>query len=282
MWAAESIAASNELRDGAAGSTVEILRRPVQLSIVEHRQYRAFGPRPRRRTRLDGKLHPRSPSLTVRPLRLARVAATQSGTPRTPVATAARAGFYVNGTGRPRPVQDDPVAAGGGMDLTNERGVALATAMATRSIAAIEHLDGARLVDELLAKARERPEQVRQVLEGTQELQFRAAEDDEGRYGWIDAVLRRLGSLDAVLAWPLVVLDRWIGAGGETGPLGRQHGLLRNGVGSAAEDLGEQCLQGVAAGPEDEAPFEERLRRRVPACAPISASPTRRRRSASG
>jgi transposase InsO family protein len=36
-------------------------------------------------------------------------------------------------------------------------------------------------------------EQVRQVLEGTQELQFRAAEDDEGRYGWIDAVLRRLG-----------------------------------------------------------------------------------------
>jgi hypothetical protein len=44
-----------------------------------------------------------------------------------------------------------PVAAGGGMDLANERGVALATAMATRSIAAIEHLDGARLVDELLA-----------------------------------------------------------------------------------------------------------------------------------
>ena len=36
-------------------------------------------------------------------------------------------------------------------------------------------------------------EQVRQVLEGTQELQFRAAEDDEGRYGWIDSVLRRLG-----------------------------------------------------------------------------------------
>lgn len=35
-------------------------------------------------------------------------------------------------------------------------------------------------------------EQVRQVLEGTQELQFRAAEDDEGRYSWIDAVLRRL------------------------------------------------------------------------------------------
>jgi transposase InsO family protein len=35
-------------------------------------------------------------------------------------------------------------------------------------------------------------EQVRQVLEGTQALQFRAAEDDEGRYGWIDAMLRRL------------------------------------------------------------------------------------------
>lgn len=36
-------------------------------------------------------------------------------------------------------------------------------------------------------------EQVRQVLEGTQALQFRAAEDDEGRYRWIDTVLRRLG-----------------------------------------------------------------------------------------
>jgi transposase InsO family protein len=35
-------------------------------------------------------------------------------------------------------------------------------------------------------------EQVRQVLEGTQALQFSAAQDDEGRYGWIDAVLRRL------------------------------------------------------------------------------------------
>ena len=34
--------------------------------------------------------------------------------------------------------------------------------------------------------------QVRQVLEGTQALQFRAAEDDKGRYGWMDAVLRRL------------------------------------------------------------------------------------------
>jgi transposase InsO family protein len=36
-------------------------------------------------------------------------------------------------------------------------------------------------------------EQVRQVLEGTQALQFQAARDDEGRYAWIDAVLRRLG-----------------------------------------------------------------------------------------
>jgi hypothetical protein len=27
--------------------------------------------------------------------------------------------------------------------------------------------------------------------------------------------------LDAVLAWPLVVLDRWIGEGADTGPLGR-------------------------------------------------------------
>ena len=34
-------------------------------------------------------------------------------------------------------------------------------------------------------------EQVRQVLEGTQALEFRRAEDDQGRYGWIDAVLRR-------------------------------------------------------------------------------------------
>lgn len=36
-------------------------------------------------------------------------------------------------------------------------------------------------------------EQVRQVLEGTQALQFHAAEDDEGRYRWIDTALRRLG-----------------------------------------------------------------------------------------
>jgi len=35
-------------------------------------------------------------------------------------------------------------------------------------------------------------EQVRQVLEGTQSLEFRRAEDDEGRYAWIESVLRRL------------------------------------------------------------------------------------------
>jgi transposase InsO family protein len=34
-------------------------------------------------------------------------------------------------------------------------------------------------------------EQVRQVLEGTQSLEFRQAEDDQGRYAWIDSVLRR-------------------------------------------------------------------------------------------
>ena len=35
-------------------------------------------------------------------------------------------------------------------------------------------------------------EQVRQVLEGTQSLEFRRAKDDEGRYAWIESVLRRL------------------------------------------------------------------------------------------
>ena len=35
-------------------------------------------------------------------------------------------------------------------------------------------------------------EQVRQVLEGTQALEFKAAADDEGRYAWIEAVLKRL------------------------------------------------------------------------------------------
>ena len=37
-------------------------------------------------------------------------------------------------------------------------------------------------------------EQVRLVLEGTQELEFRRA-DDEGCYGWIAAVLKRLDYL---------------------------------------------------------------------------------------
>lgn len=36
-------------------------------------------------------------------------------------------------------------------------------------------------------------EQVREVLAGTQQLQFQAAQDDAGRYCWIEAVLRRLG-----------------------------------------------------------------------------------------
>ena len=34
-------------------------------------------------------------------------------------------------------------------------------------------------------------EQVRQVLAGTQSLEFRRAEDDQGRYAWIESVLRR-------------------------------------------------------------------------------------------
>lgn len=34
-------------------------------------------------------------------------------------------------------------------------------------------------------------EQVRQVLEGTQSLEFRRAEDDQERYAWIESVLRR-------------------------------------------------------------------------------------------
>ena len=34
-------------------------------------------------------------------------------------------------------------------------------------------------------------EQVRHVVAGTQAFEFRRAEDDEGRYGWIEQVLRR-------------------------------------------------------------------------------------------
>ena len=36
-------------------------------------------------------------------------------------------------------------------------------------------------------------EQVRQVVAGTQALEFSRAEDDEGRYGWIGSVLQRFG-----------------------------------------------------------------------------------------
>ena len=35
-------------------------------------------------------------------------------------------------------------------------------------------------------------EQVLQVLAGTQALEFRQAEDDEGRYAWVESVLGRL------------------------------------------------------------------------------------------
>jgi len=38
-------------------------------------------------------------------------------------------------------------------------------------------------------------EQVRQVVAGTQALRFKAAQDDAGRYAWIEAVLRRLDYL---------------------------------------------------------------------------------------
>ena len=34
-------------------------------------------------------------------------------------------------------------------------------------------------------------EQVRQVVAGTQALEFRQAEDDQARYAWIESVLRR-------------------------------------------------------------------------------------------
>jgi len=36
-------------------------------------------------------------------------------------------------------------------------------------------------------------EQVRQVVAGTQALEFRAAQDDESRYAWIGQVLSRFG-----------------------------------------------------------------------------------------
>ena len=43
-------------------------------------------------------------------------------------------------------------------------------------------------------------EQVRRVLAGTQDLQFRAAQDDERRYSWMEVVLRRLGYRQLVRA----------------------------------------------------------------------------------
>lgn len=50
-------------------------------------------------------------------------------------------------------------------------------------------------------------EQVRQVLAGTQALEFRRAEDDEGRYAWTEQVLRRfaypqLARSDRGVVWP--------------------------------------------------------------------------------
>jgi hypothetical protein len=55
-------------------------------------------------------------------------------------------------------------------------------------------------------------EQMRQVVAGTQALEFRRAEDDEGRYGWIEQVLlrrcgyRQLGRADKAVMpkhrWP--------------------------------------------------------------------------------
>src|SRR5690606_32711631 len=55
------VARADELCDGAACRAIEVLRRAVQLA-VEHRQDRALDLLPRRCTRSDGKLHPRSPS----------------------------------------------------------------------------------------------------------------------------------------------------------------------------------------------------------------------------
>ena len=56
---------------------------------------------------------------------------------------------------------------------------------------------GALIVDEMVIDMYEVQvrtlEQVRLVLAGTQALGLRRAEDDEGRYGWIEQVLRRFG-----------------------------------------------------------------------------------------
>jgi hypothetical protein len=47
-------------------------------------------------------------------------------------------------------------------------------------------------MNEAQVRSLEQVRQVRQVLEGPQSLEFRRAEDDEGRYAWIESVLRRL------------------------------------------------------------------------------------------
>ena len=71
---------------------------------------------------------------------------------------------------------------------------------------------GASIIDSMVIDMNEAQvrtlEQVRQVVAGTQALEFRGAEDDEGRYAWIEQVLRRfeyrrLGRADkgAVLAY---------------------------------------------------------------------------------
>ena len=56
---------------------------------------------------------------------------------------------------------------------------------------------GASIIDSMVIDMNEAQvrtlEQVRLVLAGTQALEFRRAEDDEGRYGWIEQVLRRFG-----------------------------------------------------------------------------------------
>ena len=55
--------------------------------------------------------------------------------------------------------------------------------------ARVDHL--AMVIDMNEAQVRT-VEQVRQVLLGTQSLEFRVAQDDADRYAWIGAVLQRL------------------------------------------------------------------------------------------
>ena len=58
-------------------------------------------------------------------------------------------------------------------------------------------LCGASIIDSMVIDMNEAQvrtlDQVRQVVAGTQALEFRQADDDEGRYGWIEQVLRRFG-----------------------------------------------------------------------------------------